>query len=186
MIPFSGGSFLLLVSCIIVPSLTYPNIQRYPNSDRNDVKGFPETAREKRAARIIGASVLQGLRAIKQLLSGAKQVPSDTPPTRQFVKEGGYQQAYKDFATIIRNPKDITVFPTEAKTYGRTGNIGDIQFILRYNGEGKQSTIEIRKMGAFVPTGTNLKYLKQWTSSGRLLDKITYSDVVYKSKGRSL
>ena len=62
-----------------------------------------------------GASVLQGLRAIKQLLSGAKQVPSDTPPTRQFVKEGGYQQAYKDFATIIRNPKDITVFPTEAK-----------------------------------------------------------------------
>ena len=72
------------------------------------------------------------------------------------------------------------------QTYGRTGNIGDIQFILRYNGEGKQSTIEIRKMGAFVPTGTNLKYLKQWTSSGRLLDKITYSDVVYKSKGRSL
>ena len=40
MLPFSGGSFLLLVSCIIVPSLTYPSIQSYPNSDRNDVKGM--------------------------------------------------------------------------------------------------------------------------------------------------
>lgn len=184
MLPVSCRRFLLLLSCIIVPSLTHPSIQSYQNYARSDVKGSPETAREKRAARIIGAAVLQGLRAIKQLLSDAKQVPSDTP-TRQFVKKGGYQQAYKDFATVIPDPKAITVFPTEAKTYGRTGNIGDIQFILRYNGEGRHSTIEIRKMGAFVPTGTSLKYLKQWTSSGTLLNKITYTDAVYKSKGRS-
>ena len=52
------------------------------------------------------------MRAVRNLLTGATKIQSNTP-TRQFIKSGGYERALKDFREAA--PKNIQTFETEFK-----------------------------------------------------------------------
>lgn len=121
------GLFLLfLVACSAVPDIIYRHLKRNPNNGGSEITGYSARNREKRGAGITG--ILMGLKAVKTLLQGAKQVPSKTE-VRMFQKPGRYSQALDDFYSV--KPKHVRDMNMKDGVYGKVGYIGDRTLLVK-------------------------------------------------------
>ena len=83
-----------------------------PDNDGNDVRSHVPVARSSRAVTGTGSAVL------RYLLKGAKEVPTESPFNRKFLKQGTEDDAISDFNAL--NCKAV-----KRKSYGATGVKGN-------------------------------------------------------------
>lgn len=188
-----GGSVVLFIAihiCIAIQDKTYSFLQEKANSllqdktnsvqDKiyrlSDTSSFVKRQvsiedspkhREKRAATIINAAVLVGMRAVRVILREATRVPSASP-TRQYVKSGGYEKAIDDF--MAANPIHVHSFELPEGTYVSAGKAGDRQLVIKHSGGDSKATIEVVQW----KRSSNYPYKDQITSI--ITDEITYVD----------
>ena len=67
--------------------------------------------------------ILRGLLAVRGLLKGAKEIPSETTIIREFEKPGGYGHTINDF---------LSVHPTNIRTFDV---VDGVRTFRRYKGE---------------------------------------------------
>lgn len=164
--PLSVCVFVLL----FVPCFVFTDQSDLQNSRKLQVKEIKrngdfivdlDTRRTKRMAKFISSAVAIGLKAVKTLLKGTTEIPSETRRLREFLKPGNYQQALKDFDSV--DPTNVR------RAYGpggvlKVGEVGDRTVILtrgrHVKKKGRNVTIEI----------INSKYM------GSGIDRITYFD----------
>lgn len=130
----TGGSYIL-----ILPPLRHHELQ-YKKADVNH-KGYFARKRRKRVANIIGYGVFVGMRAVRTLLSGAKEVRSHRMFFKQFEKPGDYSQTLKDFYSV--KPTHVEDFELPGVVEGKTGRVGDRTILIESTGDLGKPQMEI-------------------------------------------
>lgn len=95
--------------------------------------------RNKRATKIIGYATVKALRALKALLRKSQRLPDRDKYTRQYLKDGSYLIAMKDFTSFRPIKLSVYTLPREIKVL--EGEAGEM--IIRLTAEGPSGLPEL-------------------------------------------
>lgn len=87
---------------------------------------------------------------------------------REFEKSGSLEQAFKDFDKL--QARDPLTFKLPDGGYGKTGKVGDRQFVLQVKGDGSKPVIDVIKIEDAWTKGRNRGL------QGKITDRISYRD----------
>lgn len=110
-------------------------------------------------SKTFGTALTIGNKAVKSLLKGTEEVPSAKRKLREFIKNGNYNDALRDFRRV--HPRNVH------GTYGiggerMIGEMGDRTIILTrgmYRKTGRKVTIEIIKSKYFESGIERITYI---------------------------
>lgn len=97
--------------------------------------------RRKRNGKIIGVETLNGMRAVRTLLTGAKQTHFRYNLFKQYEKPGTYDQVLKEFNSV--HPTQVQDFELPGVVEGKTGRVGDRIILIESEGELGKPIMEI-------------------------------------------
>lgn len=163
-------SFIVLETKLPKVGASPQDLVKVDDGVRKMQQGIGNT-REKRAARLMigGAAVIQGNRARRVILSGAKQVHSGNNNRRLFVKRGSYADALRDFyaarPTDIKQWKEMDL----QNVWGvvKSGHIGDKTITVKSRGWDGKPVLEI----------IDYNVQGSWNDGHILVDSVEYMQV---------
>ena len=125
------STYVILLSYLIVIADDF-RILSYPADDGSDIKSHVVGTRWYRSVPGIAGSI------VKAFMKGAKEVPTNSPVYRKFLKQGSDSDAVDDFNSL--NSEIV-----KGQGYGAVGVIGDtkVRLKLRDKRNNKLPTVQI-------------------------------------------
>ena len=116
---YSWFSTCVILSVYLTVNAADSKILFYPADDRSDIKSRVVGTRWYRSVPGMAESV------VKAFMKGAKEVTSNSPLNRKFLKQGSHSDAIEDFNSF--NSDIVKRF-----AYGAVGVIGDTKIQLQF------------------------------------------------------
>ena len=129
---YSWFSTYVILSSYLIVNAADVSILSYPADDGSDIKSHVAGTRWYRSVPGIADSV------VKAFMKGAKEVPTNSPVYRKFLKRGSESDAIEDFNSL--NSEIV-----KGQGYGAVGVIGDtkVRLNIRDKRNSKLPTVQI-------------------------------------------
>lgn len=159
---------VLVETCAPVPVSENPrDVENSNNVFHPSAVSFQNIRRRRASHIIISKAIIEGIKAVKRLSTGATKVPTDKK-YRKFEKPGDFGKAVQDFEGLLPNGAHDFKMPDGVS--GKAGRVGDRLLVLRNKGDSGKPTITIMKIEDVIRLDGKNRI------SGRLTDEIIYKD----------